>query len=225
MPRVIQKKKGFQIDFDFILKVFFTLFAMAILVLVVLKVIERVDNNQTKEVTPILSQSEYGDWFVRNQYEGGFDDFFEDEDFVNANVKNEHDGSVFIFVYNSDLDVYADETNELKDFVTKDYNVSLKDEQSFIALAKKYIEVLNEGENVVIYLLDLYGHSQYIGEKVPGTNLPLAENTLAVCQISFRNDADADDKLDRDKVFNFTASSYGDTYSELSGILGQIAGK
>ena len=136
MARVIQKKKGFQIDFDFILKVFFTLFAMAILVLVVLKIIERVEYSKDVNVTPILSESEYGEWFVRNQYEGGFDDFFEDEGFIEANTKNENDGAVFVFVYNSNLDVYADE--ELRDFVTKDYNETVDGNQCFIELAKKY---------------------------------------------------------------------------------------
>jgi transcriptional regulator with XRE-family HTH domain len=76
-------------------------------------------------------------------------------------------------------------------------------------------------EDVVKY----YNKYEVISGNYIDGNLTLAENTLAVCQISFRNDADADDELDRDKVFNFTASSYGDTYSELSGILGQIAGK
>ena len=231
MARVIQKKKGFKLDFDLILKAFFTLFAAAILVLVVDKVIERVENNkQPEEVTALFSVADYKDAYVRYNYEDGFDGFFKDEGFIEGNTNNGHDGAVFVFVYNSNLEVYVDNTledeedqNELKDFITEDFNENRGGVQSFYQLATEYIEKLNVDGKKVVYLLDLYSFNNYYGETLPGSTLTLAENTLACVQVSFHNDSSSDNKLDRNYIFSFTMGSYSSTYDDLNGILGQIA--
>ena len=231
MARVIQKKKGFKLDFDLILKVFFTLFAAAILVLVVDKVIERVENNKKPaEVTALFPVADYKDAYVRYNYEEGLDGFFEDEGFIEANTKNGHDGAVFVFVYNSNLEVYVDKTledeedqNELKNFITEDFNENRGGVQSFYQLAVDYIEKLNVDGKKVIYLLDLYSFDNYYGQILPGSNLTLYEDTLAVAQISFHNEESSDNKIDRNYTFSFSMGSYSSTYDDLNGILGQIA--
>ena len=229
MARVIQKKKGFKIDFDFILKIFFTLFAAAILVLVVLKVVERVENSKVDEpAEPLFALSEYKDAYVRYNYEDGLDGFFEDEGFVQANANNGHDGAVFVFVYNSNLDVYVnksletkEEQNELKNFITEDSNEQRPGDQSFYQLATDYIKALNVDGKKVIYLLDVYSHDSFYGQVLPGSSYTISRDSLACIQISFQYDNNGENKLDKNAIWDFT-STYSTTYDRLNEILGEI---
>ena len=241
MARVIQKKKGFKFDFDFILKVFFVAFAIGILVLVALKIEERIENNKVKKVEPLFSSTEYGDYFVRNVYgeeKGALDGFFEDDELQTFYDSPAEGLSFFIFVYNSDLDVYIDETiaddestdeNEqevLIDFITKDFNSEKVGEQSLRKLITDYISKLNTEEHTYVYLLDLHTQDQYYGEYIPVLNLAVSEDTLALCQITFETLTE-DNYTDyaQNKVFQFNTSGHTTVYNEAAAALGAVLNK
>ena len=241
MARVIQKKKGFKFDFDFILKVFFVAFAIGILVLVALKIEERIENNKVKKVEPLFSSTEYGDYFIRNVYgeeKGALDGFFEDDELQTFFDVPAEGLSFFIFVYNSDLDVYINETiaddesteeNEqeaLVDFITKDFNKDKKDEQSLRQLITDYIKKLNTEEHTYVYLLDLHTQDQYYGERIPVLNLAISKDTLALCQITFETLTE-DNYTDyaQNKAFQFNINGFANTYNEAAAALGAVAKK
>ena len=241
MARVIQKKKGFKFDFDFILKVFFVSFSIAILVLVTLKIIERVENKKIKTVEPLFSTEEYADYFIRNVYgeeKGALDGFFEDEELQHFYNVPAEGLSFFIFVYNSDLDVYVDETiaddestdvNEqevLKNFITEDFNADKLGTQSLKQLITDYITKLNTEEHTYVYLLDLHTQDSYYGQSLPILNLSVGENTLALCQITFETLSE-DNYTDyaQNKVFQFNTSGHTTVYNEAAAALGAVLNK
>lgn len=224
--RVMAKSKS-KFDFDFLLKIFFTLLAIAILVLVVLKIVERVNNSKVKKVEPLFSLTDYKDSYIKNLYEGGLDDFFADEQLEIPGYNTTYPGAVFIFVYNSNTDVYIDETledeedqNELKNFLTEDFNKQLLGVQSYYQLATDYINKLNDDERKIVLLLDVYGFEQYYGKSIPEIGYTISETSLAVCQVSYNTN---DEKpIDKTQTFTFGKDNYASNYQNLNGILGEV---